>query len=196
MNTKLLIAAFILATLTGCSATYKTGSTFSTKNSATKVTNSANIQPAFAVKSAWRRHVGHGTRGEMLSLQPSIQDGILYLTDVNGHVYALNASNGDTIWKVATKTPITTGVAAGNAHVFFGTDMGQLISIYKNGEPAWFKPVSNIMLAPPAVVGNMVIAKTDNAKVNAFDVQSGKQLWEWGMDSPSLILRASSTPLL
>lgn len=136
---------------------------------------------------AWRLDTG-GVTGT-----PIVTDGVAYLGDWRGAVYAVDAIDGTTEWEAqVTDMPITSTVAVTDEVVIAG-DLGGVLHAVDRGtrETVWstnLEPRGASLFASPVVIGDMVvIGMTDTeledndpgfrASVVAVNLDDGGERW-------------------
>ena len=133
-----------------------------------------------------------------LEAAPIVVDGVMFLSGWDGYVWALNAANGDLLWRYRHAIPLDTplccgnvnrGVAVASGKVFFSTLNGQLLAIdATNGKLLWQKAFADVRAgesatAAPLVVKNLVIVGSSGGEfgvrghLDAFDIETGRQVW-------------------
>jgi len=156
------------------------------------------INSKLKITQNWSAPVGksHKNLG-YLKLQPVAQGGLIYTADVSGLVQAVNKSNGSIKWSTSLKHSLVSGPSVANGVVAVGTSNSSLVLLDQaSGKELWQTNLSGELLSPPAIAHHKVIAKTIDGKVYAFDQANGKQLWMIEHGSPSLVLKASSSPVV
>lgn len=190
---KLIILTSIL--LQGCSHIddYMLG-----KDNTPKPKELKEINSKYKVSQTWTSPVGksHKTR-EYLKLKPVIYGNTLYSADSSGLVQAASKSSGQLKWSTQLKHGLVSGPTLANGYIAVGTNSSTVVLLnLANGKELWETKVSGEVLSPPAISHQKVIAKTIDGKVFAIDVKSGKQIWMTEHGAPSLILKASSSPII
>lgn len=134
---------------------------------------------------------------EYLRLKPVVQGGIIYIADASGLVQAVNKNNGEIKWTTSLKHGLVSGPTIANGYIAVGSSNSSVVVLNQNnGKKLWQAKVSGEILSPPTITHRKVIVKTIDGKVYSFDAASGKQLWTAEHGSPSLILKASSSPIV
>jgi outer membrane protein assembly factor BamB len=152
------------------------------------------FQPTLNIQKQWVTTIGKGTDSSYLQLTPVIVNGKIFANSGDGEIVALGTQTGRKIWKIKTKLNLTSGLAAAGNLIFVGTDEGQIVAIkQQDGMPGWWRPMSSEILATPYAADNIVLVKDENGTVRAFTT-SGKVLWTYAHEEPSLILRGSGSP--
>ncbi|KTC93268.1 outer membrane protein assembly factor BamB [Legionella cincinnatiensis] len=156
------------------------------------------IQDKVKVTTKWTVPVGKVSKNkEYLRLKPVVQGATIYIADASGLVQAVNKSNGKIKWTTPLKHGLVSGPTIANGYIAVGTSNSSVVVLNQNnGKKLWQAKVSGEILSPPVIVHRKVIVKTIDGKVYSFNVADGKQLWTAEHGSPSLILKASSSPIV
>lgn len=156
------------------------------------------IDPKLNISQNWTVPVGKPHKNnEYLKLKPVIRGDVIYTADASGLVQAVRKRDGINQWSLQLNHGVVSGPAVADGFVAVGTNASTLVLINQiDGKELWHAKVSSEILSPPAISHKKVVAKTIDGKVFAFDVVSGKQLWMADHGSPSLVLKASSSPII
>jgi outer membrane protein assembly factor BamB len=194
MKIKLVMFA-LCAVAQGCS---KIDDYILGKDNTPKPKELVRIQDKVKVSPNWVVSVGTSSKNrEYLRLKPVFHSGIIYTADASGLVHAVYKGNGRIKWTTQLKHGLVSGPTVANGYVVVTTNNSSLVLLNQaNGKQVWQNKVSGEILSPPAITHNKVIAKTIDGKVYAFNVSDGKQLWRSEHGSPSLVLKASSSPVV
>jgi outer membrane protein assembly factor BamB len=76
--------------------------------------------------------------------------------------------------------------------VAVATPRGEVIAYGAEGKPQWRAQAPSDVLAPPLVGRGLVLVRSTDHRVTAYDAESGKRRWTYQRQSPPLTLRASS----
>lgn len=138
-----------------------------------------------------------GIPGQMTN-SPIIADGVLYVTSVYNHAWALDARTGDTLWHYQHPLPgdlrlccgpANRGVAIHGDRVFMATLDAHLVALDRdNGEVVWDIQLGDhtkgySATGAPLVVGDLVITGVGGGEygargyVDAYDAATGKRRW-------------------
>lgn len=150
------------------------------------------------ISKNWSVPVGKGKKNnEYLKLKAVEHSGVIYTADASGLIQAVNKSDGALKWSTQLNHKIISGPAVSNNYLAVSTNASTLAVFSRdNGKELWQKKVSSEILSPPAIAHNKVITKTIDGKVIVFDANSGSQVWTVDHGSPSLVLKASSSPIV
>lgn len=122
--------------------------------------------------------------------------GRLYAHSGGKFVVALDASNGEELWRQTALTPMHSAPTVSEGRVFVITDDNELLAMdAQSGEVLWthrsISETARLITAPsPAVLGETVIAPFTSGEIVALRVQNGTVLW-----SDSLTRTGGLTPL-
>jgi alcohol dehydrogenase (cytochrome c) len=129
---------------------------------------------------------------------PIVVDGVMYVSGWDGYVWALDAANGDVLWRYRYAIPLDVPLCCGNVNrgvavaagkVFVATQNGHVIALdAQSGKLIWDTTAADVRAAEsltvaPLVVKNMVIIGSSGAEygvrghIDAFDVATGARLW-------------------
>ena len=106
------------------------------------------VDNVHTLKAAWAFQVGVLAHG--LQSTPLVADGIMYLATSGHRVYALDAANGQELWRYiyeheapppnGGRRPVETvrGLALGHGNLYFGTDDNYVVAVdSKTGQESW-----------------------------------------------------------
>lgn len=132
-----------------------------------------------------------------LKLKPVIIDGTIYTADSSGVVDAVNRKTGQILWSKKLDSAIVSGPAISQGYLVVGTDASKIIALkLSDGKELWQGNVSGEVLSKPVIAHDKVIAKTIDGNLFAFKLSTGEKLWVSEHGAPSLILKASSSPVI
>ncbi len=176
----LLLAGSVALLLAGC------GLFSEKKNPPTPLTE---FRPSLQVTSTWRVSVG-SARGTYL--QPAVVDNKIFVAAANGNVQRVDPSNGSVVWRTDVDTRLSAGVGSDGFTVAVATPRGEVIALDAEGKLRWRAPVTSDVVAPPLVGRGLVIVRSTDHRLSAFDADSGKRRWVYSRQLPALTLRAST----
>lgn len=132
-----------------------------------------------------------------LKLKPEIIGKVVYTADTSGLIQAVNKNNGKLIWAKKLATGVVSGPTTEKGYIALGTDASTVVLLQQSdGSELWHAKVSGEVLSKPLISGNKVIAKTIDGNLYAFNLATGEKLWMSEHGAPSLILKASSSPVI
>ena len=114
---------------------------------------------------------------------PAIEDGVVYVTSLDGKLYALDGATGSVRWSFDAGKGLTTEpVIEGDLLLVGGFDATLFAVDKSSGELAWEHVVSNWILATPVVDGATAYFGDFDGVLHAVDVQSGTDEWSLALN--------------
>lgn len=155
-----------------------------------------DFAPEAAFKTLWSVDTGAGYGEFGLRLKPFIAANTIFVADMEGHVSAIDKSDGHKKWTVDTGYVISGGVGGGGGLLFVGTRDGELVALWQNdGRIAWASPLTSEALTVPAADLGTVVVRTVDGNLQAFSAATGERLWSYAHPVPTLSLRGNSDPV-
>ncbi|MDF1827521.1 MAG: outer membrane protein assembly factor BamB [Legionellaceae bacterium] len=131
-----------------------------------------------------------------LRLRPAMDGSVIYAASHQGLVKAVNKRTGEVLWSKQQAQKLVSGPAVGSKDLVFSTNHAGIIVLSKqDGHELWHASVSSEVLSLPLLIDDQVIVKTVDGHLYAFNRQTGAKQWVIDHGAPSLILRASSSPV-
>ena len=147
-----------------------------------------DFKPSMNVRSAWT--VSLGKAGNAL-FNPALASGSVFAAAADGTIARLDASNGNQLWRINAGVPLTAGVGADAGTVAVGAAGGMLLVYSADGKLRWKAQASSEILGAPAVAQGMVIVRSIDNRIVAFDADSGVRRWQLQRTAPALALRSA-----
>ena len=126
------------------------------------------------------------TDGELYT-SPSIYQGMIYIGDSNGHVYAINQKTGKPVWTRTLDHAVTSPFVFDHNITFFTTDDGALYALRATtGEESWrfSTPQAYKFVESPTLYGNMILISDAGGTLYALQKTSGKVMWQFHSRRP------------
>jgi outer membrane protein assembly factor BamB len=132
-------------------------------------------------KVRWRVKIGPSESS------PLVVDGVVYVGDWNGRVYAFSAASGAKRWSFQTGDKVKDAVAYAGGRVYFGSYDHHVYALNaRTGKLFWrasaqqrLGPRGRFYSTPAVAYGRVYIGSTDG-KVYSFGATSGKLRWSHG----------------
>ncbi len=178
----------VLLALGGCGTIKDTyNSWFGASVPAAKPAELVQIRPTVTPRIAWQSTIGAADKTVFF---PSVSGNTVWITGANGQIAAIAANSGAVTTRFDAGQRIASGVAAGGALVAVGTARGELLAFNSTGKALWKAQLPGEILAPPAVEGDLVVARSGDGTIYGFDAASGKRRWVYQRSTPSLSVRS------
>ena len=121
------------------------------------------------------------------SFVPSVDNGTIFTADANGNVFRIDQSDGTIIDHIHSKRKFSSGTATSSDSIFVTTVDGYLLSIDKaSSKINWQSELPTISIEAPQVSNGIVIVRTNDSQVLAYNASTGSLLWIYQKPIPSL----------
>ena len=168
------------------------------KDNTPKPTALAPIASKANFSLKWAVPIGKANKARTyLKLKPVVRGNIIYTADAGGMVQAIEKQKGKMLWSKQIESGVVSGPTIADGYIAVGTNTSHLVLLKQNdGHQIWKAQVSSDILSKPAIAHNKVFVKTIDGNVYAFNLLTGEKIWVADHGSPSLILKASSSPIV
>lgn len=111
---------------------------------------------------------------------PALHEDRLYFGDLNGYFYALDATNGTTVWEIASENldgPISDTPLVLEGSIYFGTEDGTFYAVNTEGTPIWSQTIDGKLYTSPAAAGELILVASANTEnlLSAFTSDGAKK---------------------
>jgi outer membrane protein assembly factor BamB len=141
------------------------------------------------VKPVWTISVG---KSGSYFFSPVKMGNDIYAASADGTMVRLNSATGQVQWKVEAGMPLTAGVGANAATLAVAGKKGMLLAFDLDGKLRWKVQASSEILTAPVIGQGLVIVRSMDNRIAAYDVQTGERKWAVNRVLPPLILRTDS----
>lgn len=191
MHSALKIAAAIsLASLAGCSSLPSLSSLnpFSKATPRNPPAALVEFKPTMAVRTAWTASIG---KAGSFVFSPAAAEGSVFAASADGTVARFDATTGRAQWRINAGAPLSAGVGTDGKTVAVATDKGGIIAFNGDGKLLWKAQTSSEVLSAPAVAADLVIVRSIDNRISAFDITTGTRRWFVERTTPALTLRSA-----
>ncbi len=136
------------------------------------------------VRSTWVKKIGTLD----FPLEVKVNGNALVLASSEGLVVSLHAETGADLWRSNVGAPITAGVGSDGRYAAVVTRSNELVTL-DGGRELWRSRLLAQVFTAPLVAGGRVFILGADRSVTAFDVQSGRRLWQNQRPGEALVLR-------
>ena len=191
MKMRLIVAGLALA-VSGCSTvgsmTSTVGGWFGHGPARAKPAELVEFKPTASLTEAWKGETG-ATGGYLF--RPQV-DGDDVFAAGGSRVVRIAVANGNTVWKTDTGAKLSAGAGAGQGLVLVGSIKGELLALDKaSGKERWKAALSSEVTGQMLVVGDSVMVRTGDGRVQGLAVADGSRKWLYTRTLPVLSLRGS-----
>jgi outer membrane protein assembly factor BamB len=145
------------------------------------------ISTPIEVRVVWQASVG---RGADAVFTPAVAGDRVVAAAADGTVTELEAGTGKEVWRVRLPTRLSGGVGADGRLVVVGSPEGEVIALDGGGRTLWRARVSSEVLAPPVLTEDLVIVRSADSRIFAFDARDGRRRWLYQRVAPPLAVRS------
>jgi outer membrane protein assembly factor BamB len=185
--TQKLVGIGMLAVMAGCS-TLSSLNPFASKPKGNQPAPLVELKGSMAVRTAWKLDMG---KADNYAFTPAIVGNTLVLAGAGGSLARVEAASGALLWRIEAGTGLTAGVGSDGKLIAVGATKGQILTFDMNGKALWTAQASSEVLSSPIVAEGVVVVRSIDNRIVAFDVATGKQKWVVQRVAPPLTLRGA-----
>jgi len=137
------------------------------------------------VRVAWSMSLPGGGVG----FQPVLAGDSLWAAARDGTVVRVEPASGRVLWRAQAGQPLLAGVGSDGEVVVVAARDGSLIALDGDGKPKWTVQTGAEVVTVPSVALGLVLVRTSDNRVAAFEAGTGKRRWTFQRQNPPLVLR-------
>lgn len=146
------------------------------------------FKPSLAVRPAWTNSIGKA--GEYF-FTPAVAGNSVFAAAADGTLVHVDLSSGRELWRINAGVPLTAGVGTDGESIAVGAVDGTLLVFDMDGKQRWKAQASSEILSSPAVGQGLVVVRSIDNRIVAFDANSGARRWTVQRPIPPLTLRTA-----
>ena len=147
---------------------------------------------ASRLRTVWSIGLGEGAVG----FWPAYADGSIWAADTSGQVLRVDARTGALAWSRRVDRRLVAGVGTDGSIVAVAGRDGSLIALDASGKTMWTTPLGADVVSVPAVGEQVIVVRTSDNRVQAFDPATGRRRWVYARQNPTLVLRQTAALLM
>lgn len=147
-----------------------------------------DFKQTLGVRTAWSASIG--TAGEFV-FSPAVAGNSIFAAAADGTVARVDADTGRTVWRINTDSRLTAGVGSDGNTVAVAAEKGVLLALDSDGKVRWKVQASSEILSAPAVGQGVIVVRSVDNRISAYDVETGSRRWAVQRTSPPLTLRSA-----
>jgi len=175
MRRALLLACVVV--LSGCSM-------FASDNSRYDPAPLTQLDAGATARVIWRASPGSGAG------VPVVVGEAVYAASENGGVGKFLMANGRPVWQTRVNVRLAAGVGSDGSVTAVVSRDGEVIALDDTGRELWRNRATSEVLLPPVVGNGVVVVRSGDYRVQAFDASNGERIWSVQRPGPVLALRA------
>lgn len=155
------------------------------------LSESAFVEPAIS----WCANDSAGAGKMDAKLQPAVTSTTIIIADYKGRLFAYDRASGAKLWQVETGANISAGPTITHSAIFVGSREGDILAYrLSDGACLWKMPTTGEVLAVPTASQDTLFVNALDSSVTALKLQDGNPMWRYCLNTPSIVLRRSSSP--
>ena len=127
-------------------------------------------------------------------MSPAITANLVGLATSQGTVHALDARNGQEVWRATVGAPLSAGVGSDGERFAVVTRGNELVTL-QSGKVLWRQKLPAQSFTPPLVAGQRVFVLMADRSVMGLDGATGRILWTQQRPGEPLVLRQAGVLL-
>ncbi|MFT5533967.1 MAG: outer membrane protein assembly factor BamB [Candidatus Paceibacteria bacterium] len=179
-----LAGAVVLVTLAGCASL----NPFSKPPARNPPVALVEFKQTMAVRTAWTGAIG---KSSGYALSPAVSGTSVFAAAADGTIARFDAVTGNVVWRINAGAPLSAGVGSDGNTVAVAGEKGVIFAFDGDGKLRWKAQTSSEVLSAPAVTADLVIVRSVDNRIAAFDVATGTRRWFLQRTTPPLTLRSS-----
>jgi outer membrane protein assembly factor BamB len=157
------------------------------ENDRNKPTPLTSFLPGLSAQMAWKTQIGSGSG---LGFAPTIVEGSAYAATPDGAVIKVDLQTGSVVWRATVDKKLSAGVGSDGKITAVVTREGAVVALDEAGQVKWRAQATSDVSVPPVVGYGVVVVRSGDYRVQAFNAQTGDRIWSVQRPGPALALRA------
>jgi outer membrane protein assembly factor BamB len=175
----------IVALVAGCSSLNPFASKPTPRNPPAAL---EDFKQTLGVRTAWSASIG--SAGEFV-FSPAVAGNSVFAASADGTIARFDGASGRAVWRINTDTRLTAGVGSDGTTVAVASEKGVLLAFDAEGKLRWKAQASSEILSAPAVGQGIVVVRSVDNRIVAYDAETGSRRWVVQRSSPPLTLRTA-----
>lgn len=145
-----------------------------------------------AANVRWSASVGSGGG---YGFAPAIVGEAVYAATPNS-VAKVDLASGRVLWRASPGATLTAGVGSDGNTTAVAAGDGNVIAFDETGAEKWRARASSAVFVPPVVGEGVVVVRSTDYRIQAFDAETGEYRWDVQRPGPALALKSSMQMLI
>jgi outer membrane protein assembly factor BamB len=117
----------------------------------------------------------------------------VFAASADGQVVRIDPAKGTIVWRVDLGMPLVSGVGSDGETVVVAARDGSLIALGADSARRWSVTLGGEAVTVPAVGQGLVVLRSSDNRIQAFETDSGKRRWSFQRQNPPLVLRQTGS---
>src|SRR5690606_14222582 len=140
-----------------------------------------------AAQERWSVSIGDGGG---YGIAPSIIGEAVFAATPDS-VAKVDLASGRVLWRVDPETTLTAGAGSDGRTTAVAAGDGTIIAYDESGAEKWRARASSAVFVPPVVGEGVVVVRSTDYRIQAFDAATGEYRWDVQRPGPALALKSS-----
>ena len=141
------------------------------------------------VHRVWEIQLGNS---EGTFLRPSVLEHAVFAASRKGALVRVDPSSGKEVWRIEVPGGIAAGVGSDGFTVAVVGPRGNVMAFDAEGKQLWQAQAPSDVIAPPLVGRSLVLVRSTDQRITAYEAASGKRRWVFQKQPPPLSLRVEA----
>lgn len=177
----LLVLSVVGGVLSGCGM-------FKRKDPRTDPAPLTEYSAGISTSVAWTVPVGSGSG---YGFAPIEHEGAVYAATPSGAVVKVATGTGSIGWRTDTGKRLSAGVGSDGNTTAVAAEDGTVIALNASGQEKWTARAASNVAVPPVVGEGVVVVRSGDYRIQAFDASDGDLRWSVQRPGPALALSTS-----
>lgn len=148
---------------------------------------------AISARQVWSVSVG---KGSGYGFAPTVVNESVYAATPDGSVIKVALASGQIVWQANPGVRLSAGAGSDGITTAVAAADGSVIAFNDQGTEKWKAKATSEVNIPPAVGGGVVVVRSGDYRIQAFDAESGDLRWSVQRPGPALALKTSMQMLI
>ena len=144
-------------------------------------------EPEIAAQTRWSAPIGGGSG---CGFAPTVVGEAAYAATPNA-VAKVDLASGRVLWRSTPDVTLTAGAGSDGSTTAVAAGDGTVIAYDESGAEKWRAKATSAVFVPPVVGNGMVIVRSTDYRIQAFDAATGEYRWDVQRPGPALALKTS-----
>lgn len=175
-----IIMALGMVSLSACSM-------FSSKDARYEPAELTQYEAQVAANVRWNTSLSGGAG---YGFAPDVVGEAVYAATTST-VAKLDLASGRVLWRASPGATLTAGAGSDGTTTAVVASDGHVIAYDDAGSEKWRARATSAVFVPPVVDGGVVVVRSTDYRIQAFDAQTGEYRWDVQRPGPALALKTS-----
>jgi outer membrane protein assembly factor BamB len=143
--------------------------------------------PGLSAQIGWKAAIGSGGG---IGFAPIVVRDTVYAAAGDGSVAKFDLNSGAVLWRVKLEKKLAAGTGSDGTTTAVVDEDGTVIALDEGGRVKWRSKASSEVIVPPVVGFGVVIVRSGDYRIQAFNAENGERIWSVQRPGPALSLRA------